>query len=54
MNIPIDNELQAFDSHLKKNNRVIFSAPFGDGKSYFLNQFQKIMLMIIFSLPYIP
>lgn len=41
MNIPIDNELQAFDNHLKKNDRVIFSAPFGDGKSYFLNQFQK-------------
>lgn len=41
MNIPIDTELQAFDNHLKKNDRVIFSAPFGDGKSYFLNQFQK-------------
>lgn len=41
MNIPIDNELQAFDNHLQKNDRVIFSAPFGDGKSYFLNQFQK-------------
>lgn len=41
MNIPIDKELQAFDNHLKKNDRVIFSAPFGDGKSYFLNQFQK-------------
>ena len=41
MEIPIDKELQAFDNHLKKNDRVIFSAPFGDGKSYFLNQFQK-------------
>ena len=41
MNIPIDKELLVFDNHLKKNDRVIFSAPFGDGKSYFLNQFQK-------------
>lgn len=41
MNIPIDKELLAFANHLKKNDRVIFSAPFGDGKSYFLNQFQK-------------
>lgn len=29
MEIPIDKELQAFDNHLKKNDRVIFSAPFG-------------------------
>ena len=29
MNIPIDKELQGFDNHLKKNDRVIFSALFG-------------------------
>lgn len=41
MKISIENELQAFNNHLKKNDRVILSAPFGDGKSYFLHQFQN-------------
>lgn len=37
--IPIDGEIERFYHHLSYNDRVIFSAKFGDGKSFFLNQF---------------
>lgn len=40
--IPIDNELKAFKEHLEVNERTIFSAKFGDGKTYFLNEFKKL------------
>lgn len=40
--IPIDNELKAFKEHLEVNERTIFSAKFGDGKTYFLNEFMKL------------
>lgn len=39
--IPIDNELKYFKKYLDSNDRCIFSARFGDGKSYFLSRFMK-------------
>lgn len=39
--IPIDKELDAFKEHLNINERTIFSAKFGDGKTFFLNEFKK-------------
>lgn len=39
--IPIDKYLDGFRGHLTVNNRVIFSAKFGDGKTYFLDQFKE-------------
>lgn len=35
--IPIDEEIKRFEKHLENNFRIIFSAKFGDGKTYFLN-----------------
>ena len=37
--IPIDGECKRFYHHLLYNERVIFSAKFGDGKTFFLNSF---------------
>lgn len=34
--IPIDSELTRFKEHLERNKRIVFSAKFGDGKTYFL------------------
>lgn len=39
--IPIIKELNDFKEHLKINERTIFSAKFGDGKTHFLNAFKK-------------
>ncbi len=39
--IPIDRELKDFKKYLDSNDRCIFSARFGDGKSYFLSKFMK-------------
>lgn len=39
--IPIEKELTAFKEHLDINERTIFSAKFGDGKTYFLNEFKN-------------
>lgn len=39
--IPIDKEIRSFHLHLIANPRTIFSSKFGDGKSYFLDVFQK-------------
>lgn len=39
--IPIDKELNAFKEHLNINERTIFSAKFGDGKTFFLNKFKE-------------
>lgn len=41
ISIPINDELEAFKEHLKINERTIFSAKFGDGKTFFLNEFKK-------------
>ena len=39
--IPIDKEIEAFRNHLNLNKRTIFSAKFGDGKTYFLKHFMQ-------------
>ena len=39
--ISIDKELKEFKNHLSINERTIFSAKFGDGKTYFLNKFKE-------------
>lgn len=39
--IDITLELKRFEKHLKNNPRTIFSAKFGDGKTYFLNAYRK-------------
>lgn len=41
MKIDITKELVAFKKHLKNNERVILSAKFGDGKTYFLDEFKE-------------
>ena len=37
--INITSELKRFETHLENNPRTIFSAKFGDGKSYFLREY---------------
>ena len=37
--IDISNKLRDFEEHLKLNRQTIVSAKFGDGKTYFLNQY---------------
>ena len=39
--IPIKDEIERFKTHLSQNERVIFSARFGDGKTYFLKEAKK-------------
>lgn len=39
--INIDRELVEFKKHLIINERTIFSSKFGDGKTFFLNEFKK-------------
>lgn len=39
--IPIEEEINKFLHHLRTHRRTIFSAKFGDGKSYFLDRFEK-------------
>lgn len=40
--IDISQNIQDFKQVFEKESRIIFSAKFGDGKSYFLNEFMKI------------
>lgn len=37
--IDISQNIQDFKQVFEKESRIIFSARFGDGKSYFLNEF---------------
>lgn len=37
--LPIDSPMSEFYDHLSYNKRIIFSAKFGDGKTYFLKEF---------------
>jgi hypothetical protein len=41
--IPVDNMMSAFEAHLNddnsENNRILFSGPFGCGKTFFLKKF---------------
>lgn len=39
--IDITSELSRFERHLENNPRTIFSAKFGDGKTYFLNEYMQ-------------
>lgn len=39
--IPISHELERFDHYLSQSDKIIFSAKFGDGKTYFLNEYFK-------------
>lgn len=39
--IPIDKEIWQFLQHLRNHPRTILSAKFGDGKSFFLDKFEK-------------
>ena len=38
---PLDEEITSFKRYFSENNRCILSAPYGEGKSYFLNEFIK-------------
>ena len=40
--IDISQKIQDFKQVFENESRIIFSAKFGDGKSYFLNEFMKI------------
>lgn len=39
--IPIEQQLNSFHHHLQCNERILLSARFGDGKTFFLNQFKQ-------------
>ena len=39
--IPVDEEMERFENHLLSHDRVILSAKFGDGKTFFLNKFKE-------------
>lgn len=39
--IPIEEAITSFEIYFQNNNRCILSAPFGEGKSYFLSRFIK-------------
>lgn len=39
--IPIDKQLDEFGNHILANSRTFLSSKFGDGKSYFLDEFKK-------------
>ena len=39
--IPVDDAMLRFENHLLSHDRVILSAKFGDGKTFFLNKFKE-------------
>lgn len=39
--IPVDDAIVRFHNHLLSHERIVLSAKFGDGKSFFLNEFKK-------------
>lgn len=39
--ISLDDELLSFDRYFEANSRCVLSAPFGEGKSFFINEFIK-------------
>lgn len=41
MKVPIDKQLTEFRNHILANPRTFLASKFGDGKSYFLDQFKK-------------
>lgn len=44
--IDISQNIQDFKQVFEKESRIIFSARFGDGKSYFLNEFMKNFILL--------
>lgn len=42
--IPIDKQLEEFRNHILANPRTFLSSKFGDGKSYFLDEFKKTIV----------
>lgn len=51
--ISLEDELFSFDRYFEANSRCVLSAPFGEGKSFFLNEFIKRRVAIMISLLYI-
>lgn len=43
--IPVDDAMQRFEDHLLSHDRVVLSAKFGDGKTFFLNKFKEKCMM---------
>lgn len=41
--IPVEPDIKRFVQHLRTHHRTILSAGFGDGKSFFLDKFEKDM-----------
>lgn len=39
--IPVDGAMLRFENHLLSHDRVVLSAKFGDGKTFFLNKFKE-------------
>ena len=39
--IPVDEAMERFENHILSHDRVILSAKFGDGKTFFLNIFKE-------------
>lgn len=39
--IPIDDPMKNFTDHIHNNERIVFSARFGDGKTFFINKFME-------------
>ena len=48
--IDISQYITDFKQVFEKESRMIFSAKFGDGKSYFLNEFIESFVTIYFSI----
>ena len=44
--IDISQNIQDFKQVFENESRIIFSARFGDGKSYFLNEFMKSFILL--------
>lgn len=43
--IPVDDAMERFKDHLLSHDRVVLSAKFGDGKTFFLNKFKEKCMM---------
>ena len=43
--IPVDDAMERFKDHLLSHDRVVLSAMFGDGKTFFLNKFKEKCMM---------
>lgn len=43
--IPVDDAMQRFEDHLLSHDRVVLSAKFGDGKTFFLKKFKAKCMM---------